>query len=127
MDPVERATLDARGIVGNADRGGRRAVTLIEKDVFDRIRARLGEQVHPAMRRANLMVSGIPLAGSRGRTLAIGACRIRVHGETRPCERMDEAFEGLRSALSPDWGGGISGVIEEPGEIALGDPVRWVS
>lgn len=126
MDPAERATLDARGLVGNANRGGRRAVTIVEREAFDRIRATLGDDVHPVMRRANLMVSGIRLADSRGRILAVGPCRIRVHGETRPCERMDEAFAGLRAALRSDWGGGISGVIEEGGEIVVGDPVRWV-
>jgi MOSC domain-containing protein YiiM len=132
MDPVARAQLDDRGLVGNANRGGRRAVTLIERETFERVRlptlrvgARLGSAAEPVMRRANLMVSGVRLAGSRGRVLTIGRARIRIGGETRPCERMDEALPGLRAALEPDWGGGVYGTVLEGGEIAVGDPVAW--
>jgi len=132
MDPVERAALDARGLVGNANRGGRRAVTLIERETFERLRlptlragARLGPAVDPALRRANLMISGVRLAGSRGRVLQVGRTRIRIGGETRPCERMDEALRGLRAALDAEWGGGAYGVVIEGGEIAVGDPVAW--
>jgi MOSC domain-containing protein YiiM len=89
MDPVARAALDAQGLVGNANRGGRRAVTLIERETFERVAGVLGPAVDPAMRRANLMVSGVRLAGSRGRVLAIGRTRVRIGGETRPCERME--------------------------------------
>jgi MOSC domain-containing protein YiiM len=132
MDPVGRALLDDRGIQGNANRGGRRAITLIERETFERVRlptlsawARLGPAVDPAMRRANLMISGVRLAGTRGRVLTVGRTRIRIGGETRPCERMDEAHEGLRAALEPEWGGGAFGVVLEGGEIAVGDPVAW--
>jgi hypothetical protein len=38
---------------------------------------------------------------------------------------MDEALDGLRAALEPDWGGGAYGVVLEGGEIAVGDPVAW--
>jgi MOSC domain-containing protein YiiM len=125
MDSVARAALDGSGLVGNANRGGRRAVTLIERETFERVRATLGAAVAPVMRRANLMVSGVRLAGSRGRVLTIGGARIRIGGETRPCERMDEALPGLRAALEPDWGGGAYGTVLEGGEIAVGDPVGW--
>lgn len=126
MDPAPRAALVAgKGIAGNADQGGKRQVTIISAEVFDALRAELGPKVDPAMRRANLMVRGIPLAGTRGRTLAIGAVRVRIHGETRPCERMDEALPGLRAALGRDWRGGVFGEVLDDGEIAVGDPVRW--
>ena len=126
MDPATRAVLDTKGLVGNKNRGGRRAITIIESEVFGRIRCELGDAVEPVMRRANLMISGIPLAGSRGRVLEVGACRILINGETRPCERMDEALDGLRKALEPDWGGGAFGGVLEGGEIAVGDRVRWM-
>lgn len=126
MDPAETARLDENGLVGNANRGGRRAVTVIEREVFERVRAELGEEVRPEMRRANLMISGLTLEGSRGRLLAIGECRVRVGGETRPCLLMDEeGFPGLQAALEPRWGGGVFGRVEVPGEIAVGDPVFW--
>jgi MOSC domain-containing protein YiiM len=126
MDPVQRATLSAgRGILGNANVGGRRQVTIIEREVWERLMIELGAALDPATRRANLMVSGLPLVHSRGRTLRVGACRIRLLGETRPCERMEEALPGLRSAMQPDWGGGAFAEVLDDGEIAVGDLVEW--
>jgi len=123
MDPVGSATFAAdSGIVGNADRGGRRQVTLIEKEVFDRIRATLPD-AEPAMRRANLMVSGVRLAETRGRVLQVGGVRIHIRGETRPCELMDEQCPGLTAALRPTWNGGVYGTVLEDGEAHVGDPV----
>ena len=124
MDPVERATLDGDGIVGNANRGGRRQVTVIEREVFERMKDEVGAEVDPAMRRANLMVSGVRLECTRDAVLHVGGCRIRIGGETRPCNRMEEAHPGLQAGLDPRWGGGCYGVVEAEGEIRVGDPVR---
>jgi MOSC domain-containing protein YiiM len=126
MDAVPGAQLVAgRGIVGNADQGRRRQVTLIELEVWNGLMERLQEWVDPSARRANLMVSSVALAGTRGRVLRIGDCRVRVLGETRPCERMDEALPGLQNAMRPDWGGGAFGEVLDDGEIRVGDPVSW--
>src|SRR5688572_11157820 len=86
MDPRGSVVLDAGGLVGNANRSYRRSITIIEREVFERVRGELSDQVRPEMRRANLMVSGVPLEGSTGRILEVGAARIRIGGETRPCE-----------------------------------------
>jgi MOSC domain-containing protein YiiM len=127
MDPVDRATLVAeRGLTGNANQGGRRQVTIIAVEAWDRLMAELGASVDPSARRANLMVSGLDLEESRERILRVGACRIWIRGETRPCERMDEALPGLRDAMRPRWGGGAYGVVLEDGEIRVGDPAEWV-
>jgi MOSC domain-containing protein YiiM len=99
-------------------------VTVIEREVFDRLRESLDPRVEPSMRRANLMASGIRLEGVRHQALWIGSCRIELIGETRPCELMDEAFQGLRKALDPGWGGGAYGRILVGGEIRVGDEVR---
>jgi MOSC domain-containing protein YiiM len=127
MDPAERATLIAgRGIEGNANKGGRRQVTLIEKEIFEAIEVELDAPIDPSWRRANLLVSGVPLLKSRGRMLRIGACRVEILGETRPCERMEEAFVGLQAALSRPWRGGAFGAVIEGGEIEVGDPIEWL-
>ena len=127
MDPAPQATLVAgKGIAGNANQGGKRQVTIIAREVFDALRRELGPALDPAMRRANLLVRGVALAGTRGRTLAVGGVKILIHGETRPCEQMDEALPGLRAALEPEWRGGVFGEILDDGEIRVGDPVRWV-
>jgi MOSC domain-containing protein YiiM len=125
MDAVKEAELiTARGIVGNANQGGRRQVTIIEEEIWQNLMNDLRGQLSPAARRANLLVRGITLANSRGRLLRIGDCRIRILGETRPCERMDEAMPGLREALKPNWGGGAFGEVLNDGRIAVGDNVN---
>jgi MOSC domain-containing protein YiiM len=126
MDAVDEATLAAgRGLVGNADQGRRRQVTLIEREVWERLMAQLGGRVPPSARRANLMVSGCSLLGTRDRVLRIGDCRFRIAGETRPCERMDEALDGLRVAMQADWGGGAFAEVLDDGVIRVGAEVRW--
>jgi MOSC domain-containing protein YiiM len=127
MDARTQAELKAgRGLVGNTDQGGKRQVTIIEKEVWQRLMDEVGGDLDPSARRANLLVSGIPLAGSRGRMLQIGAVRIRIYGETKPCERMEEAHRGLRAAMYENWGGGAYGEVLDDGSIAVGDAVRWV-
>jgi MOSC domain-containing protein YiiM len=126
MDAAESAAFVAgKGIVGNANQGGKRQVTIIEQEIWQGLMNQLEARLSPSARRANLMTSGISLANSRGRILRIGDCRIRIYGETRPCERMDEALEGLRAALRENWGGGAYGEILDDGEIRVGDPVCW--
>ena len=126
MDRVPTATLVAgRGIVGNADQGRRRQVTIIEQEAWDEMMRDLNAAVPPKARRANLLVSGLALAKSRDRILRVGPCRLRIGGETRPCERMDEALPGLRARMAVDWGGGVFAQVLEGGEISVGDEVSW--
>lgn len=126
MDLVERATLEAgRGLVGSANYGGRRHVTIISVERWAELSAVLGANIDPVVRRANLLVSGIDLTESRNRTLLVGGCRLQIGGETRPCERMEEAHAGLQEAMRPRWGGGAWATVEVGGEIKNGDPVSW--
>ena len=124
MDPQQNATLVAgRGLKGNANQGGKRQVTILSRETWERITARLDDSPDPASRRANLLVSGVDLANSRGRILRISGHRIRVYGETRPCEQMEAAAAGLQDGLAEPWGGGVFGEVLDDGEIRVGDEV----
>ncbi len=126
-EPVDRATLVAgTGIEGNADRGGRRQVTLIAAERWAELMTELDATTDPSARRANLLVSGLDLLDARDRLLDVGTCRLLVLGETRPCERMEEALPGLQEAMRARWGGGVFAQVVEGGEIRVGDPVAWV-
>ena len=126
MDPVTETRLVAgQGVEGSADADGKRQVTLLEKEAWDRIMAAMDADVDPAARRANLLVSGIKLAASAGRTLRVGPCRIRIQGDTTPCGLLDDARPGLRQALVPDWNGGVYGEVLDDGDISIGEQVIW--
>ena len=127
MDTVEQAHTEAgRGLVNNTDQGGKRQVTILSKEVWDKLTAQVGVSLEPSTRRANLLVTGIDLVETRGQILQVGSVRIRIYGETKPCERMDEAAMGLREAMYPDWGGGAYGEVLDDGQISVGDSVRWL-
>jgi len=126
MKPVESLNLVTDdGIEGNADQGGWRQVTVISEERWAKAQAALGAEVDPIVRRANVMVSGLDLADSRGKILTLGDCQVEIRGETRPCNLMDEQHHGLRQALDADWGGGAFGVILNSGTIHVGDGATW--
>lgn len=109
------------GLAGNANKGGRRQVTVISREAWDQVAAELGRDVDPALRRANVLVSGVELEHSRGRTLSLGEVEIEIQGETRPCNLMEETCPGLQAALDPEWRGGVYGTVVKAGSVRVGD------
>jgi len=125
MDAAESARVIAgKGIVGNANQRGKRQVTIVSNKHWEQVTAPLGDTPDPRLRRANLLVSDIDFADARGKILKVGSVRIRIYGETRPCEQMENAVPGLKKAMSVPWGGGAHGEILDDGEIAVGDSVE---
>jgi MOSC domain-containing protein YiiM len=126
MDPVDSATLaEGQGVRESANFGSHREVTIISLERWLEITSELGADVDPSARRADLLVSGVELERSKGRLLGIGECVLRIQGEVRPCERMDEAHRGLRGAMSVRWGGGVWAEVIRGGEIRVTDQVSW--
>jgi MOSC domain-containing protein YiiM len=126
MDPQDEATLvPDQGMQGSVGRSKRRQISILSREAWDAATGELGMTVDPAMRRANVLVSGIALAETRGRVLLLGGCRIRIGGELTPCERMDEAASGLQALLVPHWRGGVFGQVLTGGAIRIGDQVIW--
>ncbi len=126
MDPVTHGTLVAgQGLLDSANQGGRRQVTLIARERWNLAVQSMGMHIDPIQRRANVLVAGIDLENTHTRILQVGGCRLLIRGETRPCERMDEAVPGLQNALDAHWGGGAFAEILRGGEITVGDNVTW--
>jgi len=126
MDPVREATaVVGQGLEGSVGRSRRRQVTLLELENWQRSTAQVGSDADPSRRRANVVVSGIALARTRGRVLRIGDVRLAVGGELTPCERMDEVQPGLQAALRPDWRAGVFAQVLTGGVIRAGDAIEW--
>jgi len=127
MDGVAEARLVAgQGIAGNVDQGRRRQVTLLEREVWERLVGGLGGTIGPAARRANVLLSGVILANTRDRVLRLGdTARLLITGETKPCERLEDALPGLRAAMYPDWQGGAFAQVLSDGMIRAGDSAVW--
>jgi MOSC domain-containing protein YiiM len=124
MDPAAAATLVAgRGIAGNADQGGRRQVTVMDLERWQELMDLLGGVLETGARRANLVIDALDLFDTRGSILRIGRTRLRILGETRPCERMEEMLPRLQAAMRDRWGGGVFAEVIEGGDISVGDEV----
>lgn len=126
MDSVPQAALRAnRGLVGNANQGGRRQVTILEAERWAAHMEALHTSLDPSVRRANLLVRGCDLLNSRGRVLCIGRARLQIAGETKPCHQMDEVYDGLQAVMRPHWGGGAFAIVLIDSIISVGDAVYW--
>lgn len=124
MDPVESAeAIENMGLNGNADMRGKRQVTILEAENWEKATDELNAELSPSVRRANLLVRGISLKEKRLSVISIGDVRIQIYGETKPCEQMEAALPGLKNALGSEWRGGVYGTILNNGTIQQGDSV----
>ena len=128
MDLLEEAevTLET-GVAGDfRGRPGNRQVTVLSFEAWIEACAEVGQALPWTTRRANLLLVGVDLRDSIGARLEVGEVVLEITGETRPCGRMDEGYQGLREALVPDWRAGATCRLLTPGRLHLGDPVRKV-
>ncbi len=113
-----------RGLVGDHADGGKRQITLIDVASWRAACVELGQELDPALRRANVLISGLDLGSCIGKTLRLGDVRVAVLGETTPCALMEATEPGLLRALAPACRGGVYCQILDDGEIAIGDVVE---
>ena len=130
MEEIPAADVTIAQGVASDFRGkpGRRQVTVMTRECWEAACRELGKQAIPwTVRRANLIVEGVELAGMVGFDLCVGDAVLTITGETTPCYRMDEQVPGLFAALKPHWRGGVICRVTRPGRIAVGSEVVLTS
>ncbi len=121
--------LAGRGLEGDhrARRaGGQRQVTLIQAEHLAVVAALMGtEQVDPALLRRNVAVAGINLVALAGARLRLGSALLQGTGACHPCSRMEQVLgPGGYNAMRGH--GGITAVVLEDGEVAVGDALTAI-
>ena len=86
MELIEEATITAEaGVAGDArGRLKGRQVTVLCQESWEAACRDLGREVPWTTRRANILIEGLDLANSAGKTLAIGEATFAITGETDP-------------------------------------------
>lgn len=121
----EATAIAGQGLDGDHAGGGKRQVTLLAREAWERACADFGTPVDPAVRRANLLVEGIDLGACIGSSLQIGDVVVDVLGETRPCELLDaQGRTGLCASLRPERRGGVYGAVRTGGILRTGASCR---
>ena len=125
MHILRKAAVTVASGVANDPRGKKRSrqVTVVSSESWAAACTDLGKEVPWTFRRANLLIEGISLVNSKGKTLRIGELEMEVTFETKPCYVMDEAEKGLKDVLVQDWRGGVLCKVIKNGDIKCGDPV----
>jgi MOSC domain-containing protein YiiM len=125
MQLLQNAEISERTGVANDSRGkpGGRQVTVMSTEAWAAACVDLGRRVPWTTRRANLLVEGVTLPQRAGDVIEIANVRLLVTMEVNPCGRMEEQYEGLRAALTPDWRGGVACSVLKAGSVRLGDEV----
>jgi MOSC domain-containing protein YiiM len=110
---------DARG------KPGKRQVTILSQEQWQRACDELSTPLPWTIRRANLLIEGFEFdANMVGKQIKIGQLILVVTGETDPCHKMDSQFQGLTKALTPDWRGGVCCTVIADGRVQLGDVIK---
>jgi len=129
-DPMTEATdceiLVGRGLSTENRKPGEREVTFLSAEAWANACRDLRAVLPWQFRRANLLVEGLDLAATIGRTLMIRDVRVKIHAEAKPCGLMDQQYSGLCAALERECRGGVCGQVLSGGKVRVGDPVTVV-
>lgn len=103
-----------------------RQVTIIQQEYLPVIAALMGaDSISPTQLRRNIVVSGINLASLQQCEFKIGTVTLKGTGDCAPCVLMESTvgIGGYEAMISH---GGITTVVVEGGNIAIGDAVESV-
>jgi len=128
MHLLDKANLTKSSGVENDPRGRKlsRQVTVLSSESWAEVCEEIGKKLPWTFRRANLLVEGVYLPNSKGKKIIIGEVVMEVTFETTPCHVMDQAENGLKDALAPNWRGGVLCRVLKEGEIKCGDSVALI-
>ena len=123
MESLEVVAVTADSGVDGDHRGQlrNRQVTVLSQESWNAACADLGRQLPWTTRRANILVQGLQLQETIGKTIRIGSLVLEITDETNPCTRMEEQSAGLRAALTAQWRGGVTCRVASGGTIRVGD------
>lgn len=125
MTEVHQANVAAgKGLDMENRKPAKREITLLSAEAWAQACSELGVVLPWYTRRANLLIEGMDLGQLVGRTILIGPIRVLIHGETKPCNIMEQQHAGLRKALEPYCRGGVYGQVLLGGVVTVGDLVR---
>lgn len=126
MQETDSATITReKGLTGDfRGKPGNRQVTVLSHESWQQACSELNTELPWTTRRANLLLTGIRFNPEDvGKALLIGDVRLEITRETDPCKRMDEARQGLKNILTPDWRGGVCCRVISGGQVSAGDVV----
>ena len=116
------------GLVGDRYQGRdrKRQVTLIQFEHIAVMAALTGvSDLHPAMLRRNIAVSGINLLALKDKRFAIGGAVLEFTGLCHPCSHMETVL-GVGGYNAMRGHGGINAMVIEGGLIAVGSSVAAI-
>ena len=125
---LERVALSVDdGLAGDhySKKGGKRQVTIIQKEHLAAVASMLGkESIDAKLTRRNLVVSGLNLLALKDKQFKIGAeVILEMTGLCHPCSRMEKNFgDGGYNAMRGH--GGITCRVIQGGTIRKGDAVQ---
>ncbi|MEM1328775.1 MAG: MOSC domain-containing protein [Bacteroidota bacterium] len=122
-----KVTVEA-GLAGDhyGKEGGKRMVTLIQKEHIKTVESVLKKEVDPKLLRRNIIVSGINLLALKDKTVQIGEeVQLAITGLCHPCSRMEQNL-GAGGYNAMRGHGGITSKVIRGGTIKVGDTVKMV-
>jgi len=103
-----------------------RQITILSESIWQKTCKSIDTDLNWTTRRANLLLDGIEFSASDvGKIVRIGGeVSLKIMRETKPCSLMDQQHQGLKSALAPDWRGGVCCNVLSAGSIRVGDRIE---